>query len=123
MSNGNQAQTPSNNQCSVACLRLTTSTEVIERNLYDRTRETVKFGRQVKTAQEKLQGQTPPEGNEGFETVSGQAGVTLSTALSSQIAQTAITNTSEPVWFKSKVVSRSHAEIWFKDGQACFSRF
>lgn len=23
----------------------------------------------------------------------------------------------EPVWFKSKVVSRSHAEIWLKDGQ------
>lgn len=88
-------------------LRLVTSSETHTRILSDRG--SLKIGRQVKTPQEKLVGT-------GEMTDLEQETIHKDGAIASDPIPT-IPSTLTPVWFKSKVVSRSHAEIWLKDGQ------
>jgi hypothetical protein len=107
-------------------LRLATSSESIERTLVERV--TLKLGRQVKSAQEKLQGKIEDQlenSDVNNDTVHRRSidvsfpdADTQAIILKPQSASHCKPiNTIESVWFKSKVVSRSHAEIWLKDGQ------
>jgi hypothetical protein len=121
-------------------VRLITETDIIERNLVDRVH--VKVGRQVKTVQEKLLLQLAAEEGNQETPVDGMNQDTLHPLRTD--AQAAIQTTfmnapngaspekpasptsntvsnNEAIWFKSKVVSRSHAEIWLKDGQVIHS--
>jgi pSer/pThr/pTyr-binding forkhead associated (FHA) protein len=82
-------------------LKLYTPTLAIDRILQERVY--LKIGRQVKTAQEKMLNQLVIDDQD----------------LKPLTPLEPITDAKEtdPVWFKSKVVSRAHAEIWLKDGQ------
>jgi hypothetical protein len=119
-------------------LRLITPFETIERPLVERA--TLKLGRQVKSAQEKmmqkidaapvlensrsglddtLRAPLNPNPTNFPQTSSATTGGTNPNQQSEkpQSAPTVKDNAVPAVWFKSKVVSRSHAEIWLKDGQ------
>lgn len=107
-------------------LRLGTVTETIERVLYERVN--LKIGRQVKSAIEKQgaldQPVSPPPiisnvDQENVDTVRIRADSTPvhPTFMNAPEEKTAPIANAESIWFKSKVVSRSHAEIWLKDGQ------
>ena len=113
-------------------LRLVTLADSIERTLVERV--TLKLGRQVKSAQEKLQGKIGEildvnsnnieVNNDTVHRPSNEAADgnasndTPPPLVKPQSApHSKPHNTIESVWFKSKVVSRSHAEIWLKDGQ------
>ncbi|KAJ3271606.1 hypothetical protein HDV01_006476 [Terramyces sp. JEL0728] len=101
-------------------LKLITEREIIERVIPEKV--TLKIGRQVKSPQEKLLSQLGGT-EEAQDTVRQRADSTPtafanSAPSSPEKAGPASSNkNTEPVWFKSKVVSRSHAEIWLKDGQ------
>jgi hypothetical protein len=103
-------------QPSTVHLVLTTANDRIERVLYQRIH--VKIGRQVKSPQEKLAAQeqeiSPIEANQ--DTIRVKDAVFLNAPSPAQMKELD-TISIDPVWFKSKVVSRSHAEIWLKDGQ------
>jgi flagellar biosynthesis regulator FlaF len=97
----------------------------------------LKLGRQVKSAQEKLQGKlgemldsntnniqlnndtVHQRSNEASSAVDGNASydTPLPLVKPQSAPHSKPHNSIESVWFKSKVVSRSHAEIWLKDGQ------
>lgn len=105
-------------------IRLVTLSESVERTLVERV--SLKLGRQVKSAQEKLQMKIggPLDNNELNNDAVHKRSIDSSTVptdaepVKPQSApHSKPNNTIETVWFKSKVVSRSHAEIWFKDGQ------
>ncbi|KAJ3312277.1 hypothetical protein HDV04_003298 [Boothiomyces sp. JEL0838] len=100
-------------------LKLITDKEIIERVIPEKV--TLKIGRQVKSPQEKLLAQLAGT-EDGQDTVRQRADSTPAFAnsvpSSPEKGGPASTNqNTEPVWFKSKVVSRSHAEIWLKEGQ------
>jgi hypothetical protein len=119
-------------------IQLVTQNESIERVLHERIH--VKIGRPVKSAQEKLLLQmaaqekaadsipsptSPIEaGNQDTMRIKGDSNVVFMNAPgpgispSKEVPEEIVSI--DPVWFKSKVVSRSHAEIWLKDGQVGF---
>jgi hypothetical protein len=118
-------------QPSIVHLQLITQNDKLERVLYERIH--VKIGRQVKSPQEKLSIQlsnqglespiSPTEpGNQDTIRVKTDANVFLN-APPPPTGKPEITDITsiDPVWFKSKVVSRAHAEIWLKDGQVMIS--
>jgi hypothetical protein len=93
-------------------------------------RVSVKLGRQVRSALEKAQAleepPEPPETQPDEDLVHPRADSTpvhpsFVNALPEPNQEKPITElqntTDTSVWFKSKVVSRSHAEIYLKDGQ------
>ncbi|KAJ3320790.1 hypothetical protein HDV06_004801 [Boothiomyces sp. JEL0866] len=101
-------------------LKLITDKEIIERVIPEKV--TLKIGRQVKSPQEKLLAQLA--GTEDAQDTVRQRTDSTPTAFANSVPSSpektgpASTNqNTEPVWFKSKVVSRSHAEIWLKEGQ------
>ena len=89
-------------------LKLITPSLMIERTLHERVY--LKIGRQVKTAQEKLLTQLVID-DQDLNPLTPISAVTILDA-----------KETDPVWFKSKVVSRSHAEIWLRDGQVIENR-
>jgi pSer/pThr/pTyr-binding forkhead associated (FHA) protein len=88
-------------------LKLYTPSLAIDRILQERVY--LKIGRQVKTAQEKMLTQL----------VIDDQDLKPLTPLSS-VDPVIDAKETDPVWFKSKVVSRNHAEIWLKDGQVYY---
>jgi hypothetical protein len=116
-------------------LRLISLNGMISRILKERV--SVKLGRQVRTAQEKLQAQAQEQNqnnNNPAESIGdGELNARPDTTLDETMFHNSsintpaeemkapvdkLNNTDEcAVWFKSKVVSRAHAEIWLKDGQ------
>jgi hypothetical protein len=116
-------------------IQLVTQNESIERVLHERIH--VKIGRPVKSTQEKLLLQmaaqekandsipsptSPIEaGNQDTMRIKGESNLMFMNAPGPGMSPTKEAAEEivsiDPVWFKSKVVSRSHAEIWLKDGQ------
>jgi hypothetical protein len=111
---------PTNSIKSTVHIKLRTSSdEVHSRTLQDRV--AIKIGRQVKANMDKNQSN---QINKDAMLSSNELIRQLDDAPKMNIAQedTAVAVNppkldTEPLWFKSKVVSRSHAEIWLKDGQ------
>ena len=108
-------------------LHLITSSESIERTLAERV--TLKLGRQVKSAQEKLLGKAGEqlENSELNNDTVRKRSIDgtypdADTQEPQSIPHSKTINTISSLWFKSKVVSRSHAEIWLKDGQVGLTR-
>ena len=92
--------------------------EPIEKNLVEGM--VIKLGRQVKTEDPplSLQSQELNEALDRTNLLDSSANVDAATKPSSPGKTTV--NFVEREWFKSKVVSRVHAELWFKDGLVCF---
>lgn len=112
-------------------INIITTNEEITRVLRDRV--CLKIGRQVKSPQEKLatgnlpQDDSPtspasPGGMNDIETI----GAGFSTPIGNRQKLPSPDSSTEKledlaIWFKSKVVSRAHAEIWYKDGHVFYS--
>lgn len=92
-------------------IRLVTKQDTVERLLAERV--CLKLGRQVKTPQEKLLSQLGIEN----EIEGNDATIRDVEDLKKVEQKSENTDKVSPVWYKSKVVSRAHAEIWLKDGQ------
>ena len=106
-------------------INISTPVEEITRILQDRV--CIKVGRQVKSPQEKMANlaigglnqdisASSPVSND-IETI----GTGFTTPISNRQKLPSPESSTEKledlaIWFKSKVVSRSHAEIWYKDG-------
>jgi hypothetical protein len=114
-------ETEPNASSKAIAIKLITNSETIERLIPERV--VIKIGRQVKSPQERMLGQLGLLEQENNETAHNTK---IDTAAFSnrlpELPDKAAPQTSklqsqvEAVWFKSKVVSRSHAEIWVKDG-------
>jgi pSer/pThr/pTyr-binding forkhead associated (FHA) protein len=129
-------------------IKIKIQSEEICRTLEDRV--CIKIGRQVKSPQEKLlmianselaqeqnslASPVPIEVQEGDHngTVRGreldatvfQNSLTPETTPTKNEVPSVVDEGSKgsPIWFKSKVVSRSHAEIWYKDGHVLATNF
>ncbi|KAI8902793.1 hypothetical protein BC833DRAFT_616325 [Globomyces pollinis-pini] len=112
-------------------VKLITHNDTIERVLQERIG--IKLGRQVKSPQDKALGQLVSAEAENQEARQTNDTTPMNPALPGDLIPSQFANSVEPnekyeipveeknsteaVWFKSKVVSRSHAEFWLKDGQ------
>ena len=96
----------------------TSNFPTLQRVLYEK--EFLKIGRQVKSAEEKaaaLSSQANPATQAEVEPETPDAPAAFFQNAAPEEQKPQHTSQPDPVWFKSKVVSRIHAEIWLKDGQ------